>query len=383
VRICIVYDCIYPHTVGGLERWLTELSQRLAADGHEVDYITLRQWPEGAEAGVPGVRVVAVGPQMELYGRGGRRRIAPPLRFGLGVLAHLVRHGGRYDAVHTAAFPYFSLLAAAVVRPLRGYRLVVDWFEVWTLDYWREYLGRIGGTVGWRIQKWCLRLPQRAFCFSGLHERRMHEQGFRGNITVLRGLSPSLPGRLDPAADPPRVAFAGRHIPEKQVPSLVPAIAIAREQIPDLRCEIFGDGPDRPEVLRRVSQEGLGDVIDVPGFVPRERIEERLASALCLMLPSRREGYGLVVVEAASTGTPSIVVDGPDNAAIEFIERGVNGFVAPTAGARDLAGAIIEVAEGGAALRESTAGWFAGCRAQLSIDGSLDEVARAYGSVSS
>ena len=146
MRICIVYDCIYPHTVGGLERWLRDLSERLAADGHEVDYVTLRQWPEGEDAGVPGVRVIAVGPQMELYGRGGRRRIAPPLRFGIGVLAHLLRHGGRYDAVHTAAFPYFSLLAAALVRPLRGYRLVVDWFEVWTLDYWREYLGPNSGS---------------------------------------------------------------------------------------------------------------------------------------------------------------------------------------------------------------------------------------------
>src|ERR1700733_4131899 len=83
VRICIVYDCIYPHTVGGAERWYRELAERLAADGHEVDYLTLRQWPDGEDAGVPGVRVVAVGPRMALYVNG-RRRIVPPLRFALG-----------------------------------------------------------------------------------------------------------------------------------------------------------------------------------------------------------------------------------------------------------------------------------------------------------
>ena len=48
--------------------------------------------------------------------------------------------------------------------------------------------------------------------------------------------------------------------------------------------------------------------------------------ALCLLLTSRREGYGLVVVEAASHGTPSVVVAGEDNAATELIEEGVNGI---------------------------------------------------------
>jgi glycosyltransferase involved in cell wall biosynthesis len=378
VRICIVYDCIYPHTVGGLERWLRELAERLAAEGHEVDYLTLRQWPEGTDAGVPGVRVIAVGPEMELYARGGRRRIVPPLRFGIGVLAHLVRHGGRYDAVHTAAFPYFSLLASAVVRPLRDYRLVVDWFEVWTLDYWREYLGRVGGTIGFRIQELCLRLPQKAFCFSRLHEQRMREQGFRGEVTVLRGLNSGPPGRLVFGALPPTVVFAGRHIPEKRVPSLVPAIALARERIPDLRCEILGDGPDRKEVLRRVSHEGLEEIVEVPGFVPAERVERALASALCLVLPSRREGYGLVVVEAASTGTPSVVVADPDNAATELIEEGVNGFVAPSAAARDLAEALFLIFEGGVALRQSTSEWFTGHARVLSLEASLNAVAEAY-----
>jgi glycosyltransferase involved in cell wall biosynthesis len=343
-----------------------------------VDYLTLRQWPEGTDAGVPGVRVIAVGPEMELYARDGRRRIAPPLRFGIGVLAYLARHGNRYDAVHTAAFPYFSLLAAALLKPLRGYRLVVDWFEVWTLDYWREYLGRAGGTIGHRIQGVCLRLPQRAFCFSRLHERRMREQGFHGEVTVLRGLSSGPPGRLVTGAEPPMVVFAGRHIPEKRVPALVPAIARARERIPDLRCEILGDGPDRLEVLRSVKREGLEQVVDVPGFVPTERVGEALGSALCLVLPSRREGYGMVVVEAASTGTPSVVVAGPDNAATELIEEGVNGYVAPSASARDLAEALSLVHEEGARLRKSTFSWFTRHREELSLSSSLETVVSTY-----
>ena len=65
------------------------------------------------------------------------------------------------------------------------------------------------------------------------------------------------------------------------------------------------------------------------------------------MLPSRREGYGLVVVEACAAGTPSVVVADPDNAATELIEEGVNGFVAPSASPEDLAAAILRVREAG------------------------------------
>jgi glycosyltransferase involved in cell wall biosynthesis len=114
MRICLVYDCLYPHTVGGAERWYRNLAERLVADGHEVTYLTLRQWKRGERAEIdPRVRVVTAGPHMALYTADGRRRIVPPLIFGLGVLAHLLRHGRRYDVVHTCAFPYFSLLAAA------------------------------------------------------------------------------------------------------------------------------------------------------------------------------------------------------------------------------------------------------------------------------
>src|SRR5271166_181768 len=95
MRICVLYDCLFPYTIGGAERWYRNLAERLAADGHEVDYLTLRQWPDDEVVDVPGVRVVAVGPRMALYS-GGRRRIAPPLRFGLGVFTHLARRGSRY-----------------------------------------------------------------------------------------------------------------------------------------------------------------------------------------------------------------------------------------------------------------------------------------------
>jgi glycosyltransferase involved in cell wall biosynthesis len=377
MRILIVYDCLFPYTIGGGERWYRNLAERLVADGHDVSYLTLRQWDRGTRPELPGVAVRAAGPRMALYA-GGRRRIGPPLVFGAGVLWHLLRHGRRYDVVHTASFPFFSLLSAALVRPLRRYGLVVDWFELWSREYWRDYLGAVGGRVGWAVQGLCLRVPQRAFTLAESTAERLRRGGVHGDVEVLTGLQDVAPVATVPRAAEPVVVFAGRHIPEKRVPALVRGFAALRERAPELRLVVYGDGPDRPEVLRLIDAEGLGDVARAPGFVERDELEDTLAGALCMVLPSRREGYGLVVVEAAARGVPSVVVGDPDNAATELVDEGCNGFVAASAAPGDIADAILRVRAAGAPLRASTAAWFERNRDRLSLAGSLDSVAAAY-----
>jgi glycosyltransferase involved in cell wall biosynthesis len=378
MRICLVYDCLFPYTVGGAERWYRNLAQRLAGDGHEVTYLTLRQWDRAERGEVPGVRVVTAGPRMKLYRDAGRRRIPPPLVFGAGVLWHLLRHGGRYDVVHTSSFPYFSLLAAALARRAHGYRLVVDWFELWSAEYWRGYLGGPAGRVGELVQRACLRVPQHAFAFAELTARRLRAAGLRGEVEILRGLyaGPTTPPAPRPTE--PLIVFAGRHIPEKRAPAVVPAVAHARRQIPALRARILGYGPDYEAVREAIAVQGLDGVVDAPGFVSAEEVEQDLGRALCLVLPSIREGYGLVVVEAASMGTPSVLVSAPDNAATELVEHGVNGFVTPSADPAVLGEAILRVHEAGEELRASTAAWFAANAARLSLDASLDAVAAGY-----
>ena len=380
MRVCIVYDCLFPHTVGGAERWYRNLAERLAAEGHEVSYLTLRQWGHGERADIAReVRVVAVGPRMRLYTAGGRRRMLPPIVFGIGVLLHLLWHGRRYEVVHTASFPYFSLLAAGAVRRLRGYRLVVDWHEVWSRGYWREYLGRIGGDVGYLVQLLCVRLPQHAFCFSRLHAERLRNEGLRGDVEVLEGEYTGSAEPREPVAVAPVAVFAGRMIPEKRAPAGVAGVVAAARRIEGLRASFYGDGPERDAVLAAIAAAGAEDFIEAPGFVAAERIDAGLKDALCMLLPSRREGYGLVVVEAAARATPSVVVAGEDNAATELIVEGVNGTIAPSAQPDALAEAIVRVHQGGLELRRSTARWFAENASRLSMESSLVRVLAVYG----
>jgi glycosyltransferase involved in cell wall biosynthesis len=380
VRICVVYDCLFPWTVGGAERWYRNLAERLAAEGHEVTYLTLTQWDADDAPDLPGVTVVTAGPRLELY-VGDRRKIGPPLRFGLGVFLHLLRRGRHYDVVHTASFPYFSLLAAAVTKPLGRFRISCDWHEVWSRDYWLEYLGGVGGRIGWTVQRICAWVPQTAYAFSRLHAARLRDLGLRGDVTVLTGeyAGSLLPPPAQAATAPPTVVYAGRMIPEKRVPLVVDAIAAARDRIPDLRGRIFGAGPEAELVRARIAELGLEDAIELPGFVDPDVLDEAMRTAVCVVQPSSREGYGMVVVEAAAHGVPAIVVAGDDNAAVELVDEGENGFVAPEATGRAIAEAVVAAHEQGDALRASTRAWFTENADRLSLDGSLRTVADGYG----
>ena len=68
----------------------------------------------------------------------------------------------------------------------------------------------------------------------------------------------------------------------------------------------------------------------------------------------------------------------PDNAAVELVEDGVNGFVAASAEPRAIADAIVRVHAAGPALRASTAAWFERNARRLSLDASLERVVASY-----
>lgn len=379
MRICIVYDCLYPWTVGGGEHWYRNLAAEFARNGHRVTYLTRLQWDEDDPPQIDGVEVIAVSPREPLYGENGNRRIGPPLRFGWGVLKHLLRQRGSYDVVHCAAFPFFSLLAARLAIAGTPTRLGVDWFEVWTRAYWESYLGRVAGTIGYLVQRVCVIVSPGAFVFSRLHAARLKEEGLRRGPVRLAGLYTG-PTNAQPApgAREPLLVFAGRHIAEKRTPSIPAIVAEARKSVPELRAQVFGDGPERPLLLSEIDRLGLRDVVEAPGFVDREIVDEALRRATCLLLPSSREGYGLVVIEAASAGTPSVVVEGEDNAAVELVTPGVNGWIATSPDPADVAAAIVAVHEQGEELRRRTSAWFAEAAPTLTAAASARTVLEIY-----
>ncbi len=361
------------------------LAGHLVAAGHEVTYLTRQQWDDGDPPDLPGVRVVAVSRREPLYGSDGSRRTGEALRFGAGVGRHFAAHRGSYDVVHTCGFPYFHLLALRAALARANVPVVVDWIEVWSRGYWRSYLGPAAGRGAELIQWACVRVTPTALVSSDRYARRLTELGVPTAPLRLGGLAPDPVDSTPQLAPPvtPRVVFAGRHIREKRPVLAVQAVAAAR-QLPGLTgltAAVLGAGPEQDAVRAEVTRLGLSDVVGVPGFVPAAELAREVREATCLLHPSSREGFGIVVLEATAVGTPVVVVDGQDNAAVELVVPGVNGEVAAEATPAAVAAAVARVHAGGAAMRASAAGWYAEQAPRLAASGTAVRVEELYRSL--
>lgn len=129
---------------------------------------------------------------------------------------------------------------------------------------------------------------------------------------------------------PLRAAFVGRFVPYKGADMLIEAAAPLVKQ-GRLVLDLIGDGPERSALEAQVRSLGCEGGVTFAGWVPQERLAERLQQADLLTFPSVREFGGAVVMEAMALGVVPMVVDygGP----AEILDEGT-GFAIPL-GSRD------------------------------------------------
>ncbi|WOQ68812.1 glycosyltransferase family 4 protein [Microbacterium limosum] len=357
LSIAIAYDCLFPATTGGGERQYRAFAEDLVRRGHRVTYLTA-DW--GSAADDASFDVEKVCGRLRLYDERGVRRTAAALSYAFGLYRRLRRDRDRFNAVIVSGLPVFNVFAARMALRGSTTRVLIDYLEVWGRAQWQEYAGPLTGTVGWVLQRTAIALTPVATCHSQLSARRLRAERLRGELLVSPGLidrALEVTPRLE-RTDPPFALYVGRHIPDKRVEHIPAAVAAARQSVPGLHLVILGEGSSTPAVRRAIDSAASEEWTDMPGFVSERELHDLLARAACLVHPSRREGYGLVVVEAAAHGTPSVLVADEGNAATELIEPGVNGYIAASVEPGTLGEAIVRAVRQGDELRRTTRAWY-------------------------
>jgi len=149
-----------------------------------------------------------------------------------------------------------------------------------------------------------------------------------------------LPALDDNAPPPSRAAgrtilAAGRLIRQKGFDLLIDAFARLDDR--DARLVIVGSGPEEASLRRRIERSGRGDDITLAGYAPG--IGPHLDAARLLVLPSRFEGYGAVVVEALGAGRP-VIATATTPAVGDLMTDPERGIVVPPGDVAALATAI-------------------------------------------
>jgi glycosyltransferase involved in cell wall biosynthesis len=325
LRIAFVSDGVYPFNKGGKERRLWEISRRLQSMGVEVHIYTMKWWVGKRTLDLEGVQLHAICNRRSLYD-GERRSIVQALIFGLATLKLLV---ARFDAIDVDNIPYFPIFAGRIVCALRRKRMVATWHEVWGKKYWQSYLGRLA-PISAVTERLAAHMPAEIVAYSQQTSNRLvDELGVTAPISTIElGVDIAAIRAEKRSILRSDILFAGRLLANKKVDLLLRAVALMKEDRPEICCRIVGEGPERSRLESLSIELGLERNVAFHDFFPGPEIYGVMKSATVLALPSIREGFGLVVLEANSCGLPVVTVDHPDNAARHLISAGQNGFVA-------------------------------------------------------
>jgi len=137
-------------------------------------------------------------------------------------------------------------------------------------------------------------------------------------------------------AETPLIVCAARLEREKDVVSLISAVKIVRETIPNVCCLVAGEGAERNALAAQIGALGLEDSVALLGF--RADAPALMAAADVFVLPSLAEPFGLVLLEAMALGRPVIATraGGP----LEIVMDGETGFLVPPSSPAALAEAL-------------------------------------------
>jgi glycogen synthase len=114
----------------------------------------------------------------------------------------------------------------------------------------------------------------------------------------------------DPAARRSRLVLAwGRVQYEKGFQVLARAVGTLRQRVEGLECMIAGRGSYLPELQSQIDIAGVGDLVELPGFLSDNQLRAAIHQAGCVVIPSLYEPFGVVALEALAGGAPLIAAD--------------------------------------------------------------------------
>jgi glycosyltransferase involved in cell wall biosynthesis len=342
----------YHPAIGGSERYITDLSERLAQNGHTVDVYTTRSldyhtWantlPASGESGelINGVRVHRFSAwrrtnfawrMLELglahYWSTSWRLFEPLIYYGNGPVAPglfwaVLRHAARYDLVHINQLHYAHAYTAYTAAKARGVPIVLtphlhaEQRATYDMGYMRTMLVRSNAlfAVSRGEQAFMLRLaPEQMIVLGG--------NGLALEDYPLRGVKEAR-ARLGLPEKAFVMLFFGRKTEYKGLERCLRAFLALRAQRSDIY--FLAIGPETDFSRRLWAAHGAHDGLIVRDAVSEPEKRDALAACNVLAMPSTGEAFGIVYLEAWAYARP--VIGASIQAVASLVDDGVDGYL--------------------------------------------------------
>ncbi len=177
--------------------------------------------------------------------------------------------------------------------------------------------------------------------------------------------------------DAPLVVCAARLQPEKDVGTLIDALALVAEQRPRCHGVIAGRGSEHEALQQRIDQQGLGERVKLLGF--RDDVRSIIAAGDVFALPAKAEPFGLVLLEAMALSQPVVATraGGP----LDIVVPGVTGDLVEPEDASAMARAIVDLLDDAARRRACGAAGRGRFESMFTVARMAEAVAAVYRNV--
>lgn len=289
----------YPPIGGGGGRVAQDICAGLAARGHDVRLVTAAYKGLPREENQNGVIIHRLNSGRKQEFRAGLGAMAGYLLAALPFCLKRMR-AWKPDVIHV----HFAVPAGALglaLKILSGVPYVIT-----------AHLGDVPGGVPEKTGKWFRFLypftppiwrGAAAVCAVSSFTAHLAEEAYPGVTPVV------IPNGVDTAEydpgtitvhEPPRVAFAGRFVEQKNPAGVIHAL----NEVKDLpwTCVMAGDGALRPDVQALAEHFGLGGRVSFPGWLTPAEVKAQFAGSDILFLPSLSEGLPVVGVQGMAMG---------------------------------------------------------------------------------
>ena len=260
---------------------------------------------------------------------GARRSIWQTLAFSVATLRLINKS---FDVLDVDSVPLTAAVPAFLVTKVRRKGLVISCHEVWTRGQFSSYFSKRLGGVGSGMQGFVLRLPITKVCDSKGTSRRLADLGVRTEFieTIELAVDTDRIRRAAPCAWAPDVLVVGHLVTDKRPDLALVTLRILHDRGTKYTLMIVGKGPQRESLERLAQYLRLSDhVVFQEPWADKDTYYSVLKSARVMFAPSRREGFGLAVLEALVVGTPVVMSSEADNLARELVKSSERASIVP------------------------------------------------------
>ncbi|MGD0175558.1 MAG: glycosyltransferase family 4 protein [Candidatus Bathyarchaeia archaeon] len=304
MRIVLLPEYFYPY-MGGGEEWFRHVGLGLASLGHSVEVFAFPM------SGAPATEVMG-GVMVRRVGMFAIDKWQPYLKRAISHILTFFFHPVRNYECDIAIGQGSALLGAFPLLWARHIPTVCVVHDIYGLHDSIRDKGLVKGLARYlTVERVLHKMPFAAWItVSESTKAKLRSLGVPTSkiIIVRNGVDP--PPRSRVHADRKVILFLGRLVKHKHPEDFLRALSQIKTDKP-WTAKIAGEGELLPELRALAIDLGLESKVQFMGRISEDEKWRLLRSSICLVLPSTAEGWGVVLTEAAATGTPSVAYDIP------------------------------------------------------------------------